>query len=330
MDRDVTRSRTRRPAALGVATVAALLAAAVPALAMDEIKIASAQRGLWTTTLVHLGEQKGIFEKHELDLDIHWADGGANTQQAVISGAADIAVATGTLGAVSAWARGAPIEIIAADFTGGTDLFWFVRGDSDIDSVADLDGRSVSFSRPGSSSHQMAQGVVEAAGVEAEMVATGGPAATFTAVMSGQVDVGWTAPPTVEQAMTSGEIRFLFSGNEAPGIAEQTVRVHIANRAWLDENQELAERFLLALQETIDWAYDTDEALEMWAAMHEVPLEVARAARDRGYPKSAMPMSPISGLDMTIETGIETRRLDEPLSDAQKADLVKWVEVLIP
>lgn len=312
-----------------MAVTATLVAAPQFASAQtDTVKVASAQRGLWTTTLVYFGEEKGIFEKHGLDLDIHWADGGANTQQAVISGAADIAVATGALGAITAWARGAPIEIIASDFTGGTDLFWYVRGDSDIEEVSDLGGHSVSFSRPGSSSHLMAQGVVEKAGVDAELVPTGGPAATLTAVMSGQVDVGWTAPPTVEQELADGKIRFLFSGNDAPGISEQSVRVHIVNRNYLEENQEVVERFLAALQETIDWAYDTDEAVEMWADMHEVSVDVAKAARDRGYPREGMVMTPVSGVELSVEQAVASRRLDEPLSEEQISEMLKWVDAL--
>ncbi|MEW5421123.1 ABC transporter substrate-binding protein [Amorphus sp. 3PC139-8] len=313
-----------------VAAAGTLIAASSVAGAqdMDTVKVASAQRGLWTTTLVYFGNEKGIFEKHGLNLEIHWADGGANTQQAVISGAADVAVATGTLGAITAWARGAPVQIIASDFTGGSDLFWYVRGDSEIEKVADLDGHSVSFSRPGSSSHLMAQGVVDNAGVDAEMVPTGGPSATLTAVMSGQVDVGWTAPPTVEEELANGKIRLLFTGNDAPGISDQSVRVDIANRAFLEEKEEVAKRFLAALKETIDWAYDTDEAVEMWAQMHDVSVEVAKAARDRGYPRSAMVLKPVSGVDLSIEQAVASRRLDAPLTDAQVTEMLKWVDML--
>ena len=291
---------------------------------LDLVKVASAQRGLWTTTLIHFGNEHGIFEKHGIQLDIHWADGGANTQQAVISGAADIAIATGTLGSITAWVKGAPIEIIGSDFVGGSDLFWYVHGDSDIQSVDDLDGRTVAFSRPGASSQLMAQGVVQAAGVNAELVPTGGPAATLTAVMSGQVDVGWTAPPTVDEQLEEGAIRVLFSGNDAPGLAEQSVRVHIANRSFLENNEELAERFLDALKETIDWSYDSDEAITMWAEMHDVSVDVARAARDRGYPREAMDLSPVQGIAAQVEQAIETRRLDEPLSEEQITEMLRW------
>jgi NitT/TauT family transport system substrate-binding protein len=297
---------------------------------IDELKVVSAQRGLWTTTLIHFGNEEGIFEKHGLKLDLQWADGGANTQQAIVSGAADVAIATGTLGAITAWVRGAPVEIIANDFVGGSDLFWYVRGDSDIKSVADLGGRSVAFSRPGASSHLMAQGVLQEAGITADLVPTGAPAATLTAVMSGQVDVGWTAPPTVDAQLEKGAIRVLFSGNDAPGIAEQSVRVHIANRAFLEANEELVKRFLVAMGETIDWAYDTDGAIQMWAEMHSVDLETARAARDRGYPRDALALAPVRGVAESIEQAIETRRLESAVPAEQIEKMLEWSNRLNP
>ena len=50
-----------------------------------------------------------------------YTQGGGETLQAVISGSADIGVAAGTLGALGAFAKGAPVRIIGAQATGAAD-----------------------------------------------------------------------------------------------------------------------------------------------------------------------------------------------------------------
>src|ERR1043165_3624379 len=100
---------------------AALLLAAFAsqqALAADVLKLAIGQRGLWDSSFAEIGTQFGIFAKHGLELQSFYPSGGGETQQAVISGSADIGVSPGTLGVLGAFAKGAPIRIIAGEATG--------------------------------------------------------------------------------------------------------------------------------------------------------------------------------------------------------------------
>lgn len=310
---------------------AALMAATIMsgnAWAADTVKIANAQKGFWDQTIIQFGDEAGIFEKHDIDLDILWTDGGADAQQAVISGSMDIAVGTGALGVISAWAKGAPVEIIASSMTGSSDLYWYVKADSEIQSMDDTEGKSVSFSRPGSSTNLVAVKLVTAAGTNAEMIPTGGPAATMTQVMSGQIDVGWSAVPVGLDREASGDIRVIASGNDAPGVKDQSVRFQVVNRAFLENNPDVVKRFLAAYNETIEWAYSSDEALEKWAEMNSLSMEDARAARDRGYPKDALQLYPIQGMDLNIQEAIESKRLDGPLTDEQIADMMAVSEEL--
>lgn len=319
-----------RVAKFVAASIAAALIAgsAGTAFGNDKVRVASAQKGFWDTTLILFGSDKGIFKKHNLELDLIFTDGGADAQQAVISGSMDVAIATGTLGVIGAWSKRAPIAIIAGAATGSPDISWFVKKDSPIKTVKDLEGKSVAFSRPGSSSHLIAQKVVDAAGVKAKLVPTGGPPATLTAVMSNQVDVGWMAPPMHAALLQKGDIRTLFNGNDAPGIKDQTVRVHAANTQWLERNQAVARRFLAALRETIDWAYAGDEAVQAWAAMHKITLEQAKNFIRANYPKEMLQFAKIGGLGQTIQEAVETKRLDKPLTETQQRELVRWVEQL--
>ena len=314
-----------------LAAAAALAAATVlsgSAWAADTVRVANAQKGFWDQTIIMFGDEAGIFDKHDIDLEILWTDGGADAQQAVISGSMDVAFGTGMLGVISAWAKGAPVEIISASMTGSSDLYWYVKSDSDIQSMADTAGKTVGFSRPGSSTNLVSAKLVAAAGTDAELVPTGGPAATMTQVMSGQIDVGWSAVPIGLDREVSGDIRIIASGNDAPGVAEQTVRVQIANRNFLNENEDVVKRFTEAYQEVLDWAYSGDEALQKWAEMNDLTLEDARSARDRGYPKEALQLYPLQGMDANVQEAVENGRLDEPLSEEQIAEMTATAKKL--
>jgi NitT/TauT family transport system substrate-binding protein len=296
--------------------------------AADKINVVSAQRGYWDPTLIEFGVRKGIYAAEGLTFDTQWTDGGSDTLQSVIVGTMDIGYDTGIQGVLSARERGAPLIIISAVFAGASDYAWFVRKDSPIRSVDDLDGKQIAFSRPGASSHQVIQHMLAVKGKKARLVSTGGAPATLTAVMSGQIDVGYTVPPGYPPLIAKGDIRVIFTGQDVPGVVDQTVRVTVANANWLAKNQEVARRWVRAQRKTLEWAYSSDEALNVWAEMQKITLEQARSARDSSYPIQAMRTDSIGGLDLTIEQSIEAKRLSKPLTEAQKADLVKWIAEL--
>src|SRR6266853_2183613 len=159
------------------------------ALAADKLTVAIGQREIWHGAPASLGTRAGIFQKHGLELDILYTEGAGQTMQPVISGNIDIGISVGTLGAFGAYAKGAPIRIIGAEST-GEDAYWFVRAESPVKSMADMEGRTIAFSTVGASTHSHVLGLIAHFKVNAKPVATGGFPATFTQVMSGQIDAG--------------------------------------------------------------------------------------------------------------------------------------------
>ena len=120
----------RCPKSMAGVAVAALLSLSPGALAQDNLKLAVGARGVGETFVPELGQNAGIFKKHGLALDIFYTQGGGETIQVVISNAAHIGVAIGFLGTIGAYAKGAPVRVIGSTFTGGQQLFWYVRADS--------------------------------------------------------------------------------------------------------------------------------------------------------------------------------------------------------
>src|SRR5437773_6024786 len=239
------------------ATLAALAigAAVLPVQAQDTLKLAAGQRGNWDTSISEVGQRAGIFKKHGLVLEILWTQGAGETQQAVISGSVDIGVGVGIMGVLSAFSKGAPVRVIGAETTGATDLFWYVPASSPIKSLKDTEGKTIAYSTNGSSTHGIVTAFMKQYDLKAKPTATGGPAPTLTQVMSGQIDIGWSAPPFGLQQLDEGKIRIIAGGNDATVVKGQTVRLLITNTQTLQNRKPAIDRFMKAYRETIDLLY---------------------------------------------------------------------------
>src|SRR5215470_7356189 len=105
--------------------------------AEDTLKLAVGQRGLWDTSISDVGQRGGIFKRHGLTLEILYTQGSGETQQAVIAGSVEIGVGVGIMGALGAYSKGAPVRVISAEIAGAGDLYWYVKADSPIKTIAD-------------------------------------------------------------------------------------------------------------------------------------------------------------------------------------------------
>jgi NitT/TauT family transport system substrate-binding protein len=303
-----------------------LLGAPPPASAqqLDTLKIAAGQRGNWDTTIAEVGQRAGIFRKHGLALEILWTQGGGETQQAVISGSVDIGVAPGIMGVLSAYAKGAPVRVIGAETTGAADLYWYVPANSPIKSLKDTEGRTIAYSTNGSSTHGIVTAFMKQYDLKAKPTATGGPAPTLTQVMSGQIDVGWSAPPFGLQQLDEGKIRIVASGNDATVFKGQTVRLLITNLNTLKSRKSAIDRFMKAYRETIDWMYSDDPAaLKTYADFVGIPVDMAKRTRDKFFPKEAVDPDKVVGLDTIVQDAVALKYTSTPLSKEQLAELIQ-------
>ncbi|MBV8744783.1 MAG: ABC transporter substrate-binding protein [Xanthobacteraceae bacterium] len=292
-----------------------ILSAAV-ASAQDKLTLALGQRGNWDTAIAPLGQEAGIFKKHGLVLDILWTQGAGESQQAVLSGSVDIGLA-GTIAALAAFAKGAPVRIIAAEATGGAD-YWYVRADSPIKSLADIGGKTIAYSTNGASTHTLVLAFMAKSGAAAKPVATGGPAATFTQVISGQIDVGWSAPPFGLDAAAENKIRIIARAGDVEAGRDQTIRSLITTAPKLAEKPDVLRRFV-----AIDWMYAGDAAIAPYAAFAGVTPAIARRTRDEFFPKSMLWPDKISGLDALMQDGVKFKYLTAPLSAAQLGEAIQ-------
>ena len=293
------------------------------ALADDTLKVATGQRGNWDTSVGEIGTRAGIFKKHGLELEILYTQGGGETQQAVISGSVDIGVAAGIMGVISAFSKGAPVRVIGAQTTGAGDLYWYVRSDSPIKNLKDSDGKTIAYSTKGSSTDGIVTALMKEYQLKAKPTGTGSPSTTLTQVMSGQIDIGWSAPPFGLTQMDKGEIRKIASGNDASLFKGQTVRLLITHVQDLQSKKDQINRYMKAYRETVDFMYNDPKALEIYADFVGIAPEIARRTRDEFFPRSSIDPDKVIGLDLVMPDAVEMKYIAAPLSDAQVKDLIQ-------
>jgi NitT/TauT family transport system substrate-binding protein len=292
--------------------------------AQDKVKLAIGQRGNWDTSMSEVGQLAGIFKKHGLELEIVYTNGAGETQQAVISGSVDLGIAAGVMGVLGAYSKGAPVRVIGAETTGANDLYWYVKADSPIKSLKDTDDKTLAYSTNGSSTHGVVTAFMKQYELKAKLTAMGGPAANLTAVMSGQVDVGWAAPPFGLDQLDQKQIRIIATGNDASAFKGQTVRLNIANANFLKERKDVVDRYMKAYRETIDWLYSDDPAaLKTYADFVGISVATAKRTRDGFFPRSAVDPDKITGLDQIVQDAVALKFTAAPLTKEQLADLIQ-------
>ncbi len=302
---------------------AALLAAASQAAADDQLKVTIGQRGNWDTAISHLGSKAGIFKKHGLELELIYTSGSGETLQPVIAGSADIGIAVGTQGAMAAYAKGAPVRIIGAEATGAAD-YWYAKTSSPIRTLPDTNGRTIAFSTQGSSTQSIVRAFIEEFKLTAKPVATGNPAATLTAVMTDQVDVGWASPPFGLKEIEAGQIRVVARATDSALVRGQTVRVLVANAEGLAKRKDAIGRFLDGYRETIDYMYSSNpQVMKDYAEFVGVPEPMAKRVRDEFFPKNLTNPDEIHGLDGLVKEAVTLKFIAVPLTKPQLDELIQ-------
>ena len=296
-----------------LAAAAALLLAHAAAFAQETLKVSVAGRGAFENQVSEVGQQQGFFKKHGLTLEVLYTKGSGETLAAVTTGAADVGVSIGTLGALGAFGKGAPIRLIGGSMIGVSE-FWYVPVNSPIKSLKQAAGKTVAHSATGSASNLMVLALQELHGVKVKPVATGNPMATLAQVMSGQLDVGYSVPPVAVAELEQGKIRIVGRGNDIPAVANQTVRFIVANADALGRRPDAFRRYMQGYCDTVEWMFSPDpQALAAYSAWAGVPEGVARRTRDDFMRRENMLPDQLSGLDAVMADAVTYKFIPAPL-----------------
>jgi NitT/TauT family transport system substrate-binding protein len=214
------------------------------------------------------------------------------------------------------------VKIVSAQMTGAGDIFWYVKADSPIKSMKDMDGKTMAFSRPGSSTDLVGRALAEHFKVKPKHVSTGGIPDTRTQVMSGQIDAGWSAAPFNFELISEGKIRVLAKGSDVPSLNEQTVRVNAASNKFLTQKRDVARRFMKAYYESIEWVYaNPDKSTAFYATFNKTTPQIAKQTLE-AFPKAAVAPWPVKGLKQNLDEAVQNKQLAKPMSEAEAQKLL--------
>lgn len=307
-----------------VGTVAlSTIVLAAPATADDLVKMTIGQRGNWDTAITHLGEKAGIFKKHGIQMEMIYTSGSGETLQPVIAGGVDLGLAVGTLGAMAAFSKGAPVRIVGAQATGAAD-YWYAKNPA-IKTLQDTNGHTIAYSSNGSSTHSVVRAFIDEYKLSgAKTQTTGNPSSTLTAVMTDQVDVGWASPPFGLKELQDGKIHIVAKATDAALVRGQTIRVLVANTDTLTKRKAVLDRFMQAYREAIDYMYsDNPQVIKDYAEFAGVPEAMARRVRNEFFPKSLVNPDQIHGLETLVPEAVNLKFIPAPLSKEQIAELIQ-------
>ena len=106
--------------------LAALCAAAfgAQAYAADTIKVAISHQTSWDTVFPQIAVKNGFFKEQNIDASLINATGGSDTVQTLTTGSVQFTTPTAVHAVITAFAKGAPIRIVANQLTGAPDIYF--------------------------------------------------------------------------------------------------------------------------------------------------------------------------------------------------------------
>ncbi|HEX9445945.1 MAG TPA: ABC transporter substrate-binding protein [Candidatus Binatia bacterium] len=269
----VTARRTLRPLALAL-YFSALAAPAqsqtrtppekkVPVSVIYEA-IAATNAPLW------LAADLALYDKYGLDAKVVNARGSAPVQ-ALVGGAVEFGAFSGS-SAVAANLAGADLVFVAAKPNFSVISVW-TRKDSTLKTLAELRGKTIGVSRPGSATHAAARLALKSAGIgdkDVKFLHHGGLPEIFASLEQGLVDAAFSSPPRPgfrEMVdLTTLKIPFLQGAIEV-------------QRGFLASRRPVVVSFLKAYVESLKYAREKPElAVAAVAKRMRMAPEAVRAA----------------------------------------------------
>jgi NitT/TauT family transport system substrate-binding protein len=207
---------TRREAlaaAVAAAAVAACPTASVAqALERKKVTIAVGGKNLLYYLPLTIAEQRKYFEQEGLDVSIVDFAGGAKALQAVVGGSADV-VSGAFEHNVNMLAKGQPMRaFVLQGRAPQIVLAVSTKTMPDYKTVADLKGKKIGVSAPGSSTNIMANYVLAKAGLkpsDVSFVGVGASQGAVAALRAGQIDALSNLDPVITILARSNDIRIV-------------------------------------------------------------------------------------------------------------------------
>jgi ABC-type nitrate/sulfonate/bicarbonate transport system substrate-binding protein len=208
------------------------------------------------SAFVGFGIEKGIFRKHELEIDLQAAQGGATAIPSLVNG--DVHVAgSNVVSLLIAADKGVPIRAIA----GGTNAqaqgedfgALLVSKDGDIKDPADLEGKTIAVNTLQNITEVVVKAALEKDGVDVSTLKMSEvPFPEMApALEKGDVDAAFSIEPFVTQSVADGAEVLNYSYVETESGMQ--VGAYAAAVQFAEENADAIGRFQDAIRETAEY-----------------------------------------------------------------------------
>ena len=209
--------------ALAAASIAIPHVFAQPKLERTKISIAVGGKAAFYYLPLTISEQLGYFKAEGLDVEIADFAGGARALQAVVGGSADVCSGayehTINLQAKNQFFQAFVLEGRAPQIAVGVST----KNMPTYTTIADLKGRKIGVSAPGSSTNMVANLVLSRGGLKASDVSyigVGVAAGALTALRSGQIDAISNTDPVMTMLEQKGDVKIISDTRTLKGTQD--------------------------------------------------------------------------------------------------------------
>ncbi|WFE27391.1 ABC transporter substrate-binding protein [Solwaraspora sp. WMMD791] len=248
---------------------------------------------------IYLGDEKGFFAKRGINLTMESGQGGAAIVPGVVSDQFQFGFSNVT-SLMTAQVSDVPIKVVSNGVasTGSTDGDFggvAVKGDSPIQTAADLAGKKVAVNTLKNIGDTSVRESVRKAGGDPENIEfVEMPFPQMPAALeNGDIDAAWMVEPSLTVAKDAGAR--VVAWNFVDTAPELTVAVYFTSTKLAQENPDLVTRFQEAMAESLSYANahpdevrdvlrsytDIDQAILDAMTLPQWPAEINRASIER-------------------------------------------------
>ena len=265
-------------------------------------------------------------DNYGVTIDFNATDTADTSLRAVVSGAADMAVAMSLTGVVNlVQATNTDVKLLAAD-TYASDYQIVAKSDVTLDN---LSGKIEGISAPGDASELVSHLCLNNQGFDyssLKIVRIGGTSARVAALLAGQIDIGAAHISDAKAAIakSKGALKILLDCGKAVG--NYPVTGMTVTGAWLKANPDLAQAAVNAYVDSMRWAASNKDQYIAEAAVWVPDSDPAESAASYDY-YTSVGFWPVNG-------GIDLNSLETYLGYAAQLGVLtgkipttdKWVD----
>ena len=277
---------------------------------------------------LYVGEENGYFAAAGIRIEQLAAEGAGDAVRNVIAGNADIAMADQFSG-YFAITKGADLKGVYCPYTKNW-MTLVVNKEKGIASPADLKGKTIAVTSQASTSRYNVMYLLAANGLTEDDVTIAAVGRDFASVLlGGTIDAASTWGSInwgmFRHVQDPGEIGFeIWEYEEVPGPND----VYFADRQWLENNKDLVQRFITALDLSKRWIAENPEAAAEIGSRYAVgadnlvrnraviDLRIEMQSTGPGVAEHGMGWCDIETMSRIANEAVELGILDKPIDVA--------------